>query len=64
MGRGDVAVRGEEKKRASGAANWKLFALSGEKREILLIDHRGNINRLEIKTRRWGKTPIFTVPES
>ena len=44
--------------------NWRLFALSGEKREILLIDHRGNINRLEIKTRRWSKTPIFTVPES
>ncbi len=39
--------------------NWKLFALSGEKRELLLIDHRGNISRLEIRPRRWEKTELF-----
>lgn len=42
--------------------NFRIFNRSGKEPQAILVDHRGNVSILEIRPRRWKKTPIHQIP--
>ena len=42
--------------------NFRLFNRSGKEPQAILVDHRGNVSILEIRPRRWKKTPVYQIP--